>query len=333
MTTFFKLIHMFSSTKIKNYLIGRGQTLNYKLKKLREQLVIYSKEAVKFNYPKSKRVIYEKTCYLLNFPTYWKRKYLGNKLRRQQQENPLGYISPASGYKSYSNLDFPPLNQAIAYAKTKLADTDVAALVAKAEGKHKYLLALPIKHELTLDSPLLQLALNPALLSTVTEYMGILPILNSVNILYSPNQSIFAHSSQYLHLDPEGIRQVKVFIYLDDVDTETGPFTLIPAGESAKIYPVYKGGRLTDEFVTSIIAPAQFTPITGPGGTMILVDTSSCFHFGSRPGSKDRPAILLQYISPFSMIFPRFGWQRKTRLAHLVKEDTPKLERYLLGVL
>lgn len=322
---------MSSTTKNNNYLTKKFLVLLNKLKKVKDKFKNFLKELLKFNYPKSKRVIYERFCYLVNFPTYLIRKYLGQQLIRQQGEMRLGTIPPEAGFLTLTGTDFQPLQEAIAFARTRLQQTDLNQLLASASGKHQYLLALPIKHELTLDSPLLRLALHPALVSTVTEYIGILPILNSVNILYSPNQNIFSQSSQYFHLDPEGVRQVKIFIYLDEVNEDSGPFTLIPVTASKQVYPVYKGGRLEDDFVSAIVRETEFTPIVGSPGTMLLVDTSSCFHFGSRPGSKARPAILLQYVSPLAMIFPRFGWSRKTRLSHLVQEDTPVLNRYLLG--
>lgn len=313
---------------ITNKLADKYNQLISKLNQDKDKSIIFLKNLVKFNYPKPKRVIYENIASLLNFPTYLVRKYLAQQLDNEQI---IGKIEPLDGYLVINNLEFKPLEKAQEYAQERLNNTNIQDLIEKATGKHQYLLALPIKQELSLDSPLLQLALNPDLLKIVTEYMGILPILNSVNILYSPNQTIFEHSSQYFHLDPEGVRQVKIFIYLDEVTADSGPFTLISAEQSQKVYSVYRGGRLTDEFVSQLVPPTEFTPITGPKGTMILVDTSSCFHFGSRPGTKDRPAILLQYVSPLAMIFPYFGWKRKTRLSHLVQKDTPILERYLLG--
>ncbi|TVQ44167.1 MAG: hypothetical protein EA365_10760 [Gloeocapsa sp. DLM2.Bin57] len=319
---------MLKSPTITNKLVGKYNQLISQLKKGKDKVRNFLKNLVKFNYPKPKRVIYENIAYLVKFPTYLARKYLAQQLKNKQL---IDKIEPQKGYLVINNLEFPPLQKAQEYAQERLKSTKLQDLIEKAAGKHQYLLALPIKQELTLDSPLLQLALNPDLLKIVTEYIGILPILNSVNILYSPNQTIFEHSSQYFHLDPEGVRQVKIFIYLDEVTEDSGPFTLISAEQSQKVYPVYRGGRLTDEFVSQLVPPTEFTPITGPKGTMILVDTSSCFHFGSRPGTEDRPAILLQYISPFAMIFPYFGWKRKTRLSHLVQKDTPILERYLLG--
>ena len=308
--------------------------INNRLKSIKKKifaLPAQAKSLLNFNYPKPKRVIYENFCYFVNSPTYLIRKYLAQQLIQEPSNHYLGKIPREQGFLVINDRNFVPLKEAREFAEQKLKQTNIQELLEKATGKHQYLLALPIKQELTLDSPLIRLGLNRDLVTVVTEYMGILPILNSVNILYSPNQSIFDHSSQYFHLDPEGVKQVKIFIYLDEVTIDGGPFTLIPGQESEKVYAVYKGGRLTDEFVSQFVAEKEFTPITGTSGTMILVDTSSCFHYGSRPGKKDRPAILLQYVSPFAMIFPSFGWQRQTRLSHLAQEDTPMLERYLLG--
>ncbi len=287
------------------------------------------KEFKELNYPKSKRRVYESIAKFVNFPTYIIRKRWAEQVIIN--DNNLPDIPLEDGFLVWKPDNFESLELAIEAAKERLLQADLNGLLANAQGKHKYLLALGIKHELSLDSPLLKLACHPSLVSIVTKYIGILPILNSVNILYSPNQDFHEESAQMLHLDPEGVRQVKVFIYLEDVSEESGPLTLIPVRESQKLYPIYKGGRLRDEFVSKFVAKDDIKTIIEPAKTMIFADTSSCFHFGSRPGKKARFVILFQYITPFSQIFPLFGWKRKARLVHLIDKDSPSLVKYLLG--
>lgn len=307
--------------------IGRLQYLQYFLKKSLENAKVFIRELKNFNYPMSKRLIYERFCCFANFQTYLTRKILSFEVIKEQEIN----IDKEKGFLIWKPENFEPLNQVINYARERFAQFDLKEMVANSEGKHKYLLALPLKQELTLESPLVQLALNPRLVSIVTRYLGILPIFSAVNVLYSPNNEIYEHSSQLFHLDPEGVRQVKIFIFVEDVTEDSGPLTIISSQDSQKIYPIYKGGRISDEKVLEFVPEKNFHSMTGASGTMVFTDTSSCFHFGSRAGKKDRFVIIIQYISPFSMVYPWFGWKRKARLAHLGESSKSILEKYLLG--
>jgi len=45
-------------------------------------------------------------------------------------------------------------------------------------------------------------------------------------------------------------------------------------------------------------------PLIGKKGTINLVDTSNCYHFGSRPGSNPRYVLMYQLLSSFSYYLP-----------------------------
>ena len=78
-------------------------------------------------------------------------------------------------------------------------------------------------------------ALSDGLLSLVTNYLGTIPHLNRVDLLYSVSHGgEEAISSQIYHLDPEGRRQAKLFLNLRDVGPDEGPFTFIPASETSE---------------------------------------------------------------------------------------------------
>lgn len=321
---------MTTISSFKHKLIGRLQYIPYWGKKFKEKTIAFASDLRKFNFPMGKRVIYENFCKIVNFPTYIDRKILAWQLIKQNTQNPIPEINPEVGLLPYTPQNFTPLEVALTEARGRLAKVNVTESLKSADGKHRYFMGLYVK-DLTLDSPVVKLAFHPHILTTVTKYIGILPVLNSISIVYSPNDTLYDQSSQFLHLDPEGVRQIKIFIYVEDVTEESGPFTIIPKSESKKVYPLYKGGRLTDEFFQKYVDAKYFIPVTASKGTMVFADTSGCFHFGSRPGNKDRFVIILQYISPFSMIYPQFGRIKKSHLGHLVTQDSSKLEKYLLG--
>jgi len=152
-------------------------------------------------------------------------------------------------------------------------------------------------------------ALSDGLLSLVTNYLGTIPHLNRVDLLYSvAHGGEEAISSQIYHLDPEGRRQAKLFLNLRDVGPDEGPFTFIPAAETARIVAAVKRrrdpeadlqmARYLDSELEAVNGFARAISVMGPPGSGVLVDTSRCLHFGSRvkPGTY-RLCLYIQYCS------------------------------------
>ena len=69
-----------------------------------------------------------------------------------------------------------------------------------------------------------------------TRYLGTLPILESFQMWYSPNDSDELIGSQLLHRDPEDFRQLKIFIPIEDILIENGPLNVIDKNESKILY-------------------------------------------------------------------------------------------------
>jgi hypothetical protein len=152
-------------------------------------------------------------------------------------------------------------------------------------------------------------ALSDGLLSLVTNYLGTIPHLNRVDLLYSvAHGGEEAISSQIYHLDPEGRRQAKLFLNLREVGPDEGPFTFIPAAETARIVAAVKRrrdpeadlqmARYLDSELDAVNGFAKAISVVGPPGSGVLVDTSRCLHFGSRvkPGTY-RLCLYIQYCS------------------------------------
>ena len=121
---------------------------------------------------------------------------------------------------------------------------------AAASGKSKkwaFLRSILTNQDLARNPELVDFALSDPLLSLVTNYLGTIPHLNRIDLLYSVNHGgEEAISSQIYHLDPEGTRQAKLFMNLRDVGPDEGPFTFIPAAETTRIVNTIKKQRLAD---------------------------------------------------------------------------------------
>jgi hypothetical protein len=71
----------------------------------------------------------------------------------------------------------------------------------------------------------------------------------------------------------------------------------------------------------------------GPAGTVAVVDTSRCFHYGSRVAEDASPRLVtvLQYLSPFSFRVSR-DRKRAAPYGHVAQATSSALERLVLGV-
>ncbi len=190
--------------------------------------------------------------------------------------------------------------------------------------------------DLGLDSPYMRFVLSEQVVAPVAKYLGIVPVLHLVDLWYSFHGSEPPTSSQRWHLDSGDTTQVKVWIHCSDVVPESGPLTVIDAATSEEIaeridYNFGKGHRVPDERVDEIAGPA-ITPLEGPAGTTHFVDTSRCFHFGSRvaEGGAPRRVFVAQYLTPYAFRFKANHLERAPyrELAH---SGSSELERLLLG--
>jgi hypothetical protein len=177
--------------------------------------------------------------------------------------------------------------------------------------KWAFLRSVLTNQDLAQHPEIVDFALSDGLLSLVTNYLGTIPHLNRVDLLYSVSHGgDEAISSQIYHLDPEGRRQAKLFLNLRDIGADEGPFTFIPAAASARIVKTIKRrrsenddtelamGRYLDAELAQVGGLDKAISVMGPTGSAVLVDTSRCLHCGSRvkPGTY-RLCLYVQYCS------------------------------------
>jgi hypothetical protein len=154
---------------------------------------------------------------------------------------------------------------------------------------------------------LVDFALSDSVLGMATRYLGAVPHLSRVDLVYSlPSGETDNIASQLFHVDPEGLTQVKFFIHIYDVGDADGPFTFIAADDTARILAAVRGlrrqqgkphsGRYLDEEIEAVGGTGSIVRLKGPTGGGIAIDTSRCLHMGSRvqPGAS-RLCLYLQY--------------------------------------
>lgn len=243
----------------------------------------------------------------------------GDALRRRQAVNAYNRQHPTSrmdrneGYALVDAAQLPgvdaivPLAVALFEEKKRQLETGPSSeMHAK---KWAFMRSVLTNTDLYQHPQLVDFALSDGLLSLVTNYLGTIPHLNRVDLLYSvAHGGEEAISSQIYHLDPEGRRQAKLFLNLRHVGPDEGPFTFIPAAETTRIVNAVKQRRSADEdmqmarYLDQELAAVngfdKAISVMGGPGSGVLVDTSRCLHFGSRvkPGTY-RLCLYIQYCS------------------------------------
>jgi hypothetical protein len=162
------------------------------------------------------------------------------------------------------------------------------------------------KRPLEPTSPWLRAAVSERMLDVVNSYVGLWSKLSYVDQWYTPPVGSDADrlGSMRWHRDYNDQHLVKVFVYLSDVDYETGPFEYVPgsarAGPYSHEWPWNPGASETypppGEFDRRIPSDAVAT-FVAPAGTMILCNTSG-LHRGGYATEKARSMFVLNYVSP-----------------------------------
>jgi|GEM_PF-1634195 len=239
------------------------------------------------------------------------------------------------GFLVLDRPDLPHLTEVVREAQRLSAARDLETNIAR---KKSFLDSQVLDcSRLTLDSPFIRFGLQQEIVAAVAEYLGEVPVLSSVLVWNSREVDAPPSASQLYHSDWADTRQVKLFVFCSDVTPELGPLTVIAAKDSARImdcidYSWKKARyRVSDSEIDALVGPDEQHALTGRAGTVALVDTCRCFHFGSRVTARQgkRCLAVYQYLRPSAFAFPDssngFG-----RLSHLVEPGMPAYERLLL---
>ena len=273
---------------------------------------------------------------MANWPSYVARRALKDEI--DVSDNPYGEASvdPSAGALTIPPVDWDLLQAVVAEANdcfdTKLSD--------QINPGKEVMRSAAIRGRVR-ESVIYKYAAHPAVLKIVSDYLGMFPILNKINLLLSTNDRLQENSSQFPHLDPIDFKIAKIFLYVNDVDEDTGPFQIMRADASDEIQLKYRYrfGRLTDEQMFDVVGKENLHVCVGPKGTANFADTCRGFHFGSRPAPKQRKLIMYQYVTPFAAHWPIAERDVATKfkggfIAHAEASGIPlsRSEEHLIGI-
>ena len=152
----------------------------------------------------------------------------------------------------------------------------------------------------------LEIALDEDVLQVVASALGMAPYLESVDLLLSLPSEDTLSASQLWHRDVNDKDIIKLFIYLNDVGPDEGPFTYIDKALSDSV-PRSLPHYIADSDISIFAPQGQWKTATGKAGTAFLIDTRHCFHCGSRTKTY-RLAFIATYSSGLRFFDGRFDW-------------------------
>ena len=178
--------------------------------------------------------------------------------------------------------------------------------------KKKFLISNPISTSDQNFELIKNVILNKNFFLPLINYFGHVPVLKMMALWHSPNIEYEKGRSQDFHLDCEDTRQIKVFIALDKITLKSGPMNIIKADESKKIINSFnkkisnyiKSKKLSDSEIFKYINKNKVKVLIAERGDILMVDTSRCYHYGSRPGTIPRNLLFLQFLSLSSNKIP-----------------------------
>ncbi len=172
------------------------------------------------------------------------------------------------------------------------------------EFKDFLVIYLPTDGKLSYHRASTQLALHKELLGVINAYMGMYAELRGLEFWYTlawPHQR--ATASQLWHRDFEDMDLIKVFLYLSDVDGESGPFSFVRGTHRGHLrwrdpQSVVPSGtiRADDERMAAMVPPRRWFVGTGQAGTMIMAATKG-YHKGGFAITRDRRLVKMTYLS------------------------------------
>lgn len=177
------------------------------------------------------------------------------------------------------------------------------------------------------DDPVLQFIRHPVDTWIASKYLRQLPLLTELSFYYSPPNPEIKSSltgSQNWHLDNDKPFQLKLFYSPYIVDDSQGPTTFLPCCLTTNAnYPNYPGYFTDCQALNAGFPLHNAIKLTSSPNEFYLVDTSRCYHFGSRTSSSPRYLLIAglgpyaSYLNPIKMMrifaqsygFPLFNQQ------------------------
>lgn len=149
---------------------------------------------------------------------------------------------------------------------------------------------------------------------------------------FDPTPTAPPRDSQNWHRDYHTQPTFYVITLVREVTDECGPLHYVSASVSERVTKALRYGtrhcsyRVTDEQFFSVVDRSEVHVLTGPPGTTLFIDSSACFHMGSRNPVSPRYQTQYAYASPVKSDFSKVI---RTKVSYPIREEDSTLRRML----
>ena len=253
--------------------------------------------------------------------------YNRNKFRRQDEQRHRLYqnsmpellkengapsrpaVTLQDGWALDTSLSLPHLDRVLEASDKIIAEQ--AGQRKSAKGAYRSFFQNMMTTELLGQHPaFLDFATSSEILQTVSNYIQCVPVLSAtlpagVRLVESnmefDDQPDVPHDSQIYHIDYYSLPNVYVLVLLRDTTIENGPWTFLPKSVSKKTSDALgywsrrRPYRLSDDEIYSVADKKDVISFAYPRGTVLFIESSGCFHYGSRRCVKPRFQLMYGY--------------------------------------
>lgn len=189
----------------------------------------------------------------------------------------------------------------------------------------------------------LNFAMSSDILAAIASYVQTIPVLSTTlpaGIRFVESNAEFddqpdlPHDSQLYHIDYYSKPLVYVLVLLRDTSFDHGPWSFLPKSVTARAkkeigyWKRRMPYRIGDEIVYSAADKDDMIEFSYPRGSVLFIESSGCFHFGSRNSVKPRFQLMYGYSTVCRSDFAEVFMQERP---FPVRETDSRLRKMLLS--
>jgi hypothetical protein len=250
----------------------------------------------------------------------WRRTLYRTQFKTLLEENgslthPL--IEMKDGWALETSMSLPHLDRVLEDSEKIIAERSGQRRSSKGAYR-SYFQDVWTSEDLERYPSFLDFATSSDALSTVSHYLRSVPVLSTTpppGIRFVESNAAFddqpdkPHDSQIYHIDYYSLPFVYILVLLRNTTPEHGPWTFLPRSVSQKARAVLnywsrrRGYRVSDEDIYSVVDRKEAIEFCYPRGTVLFIESSGCFHYGSRNSIKPRFQLMLGYTGAYRTDF------------------------------
>lgn len=242
----------------------------------------------------------------------WRRTLYQTQLRTLLEENgglSRPPIEMKDGWAIDTSMSLPHLDRVLDDSEKIIAER-CGQRTSSTGAYRSYFQNLGTPEDLKRYPAFLDFATSSDVLSVVSHYLQCIPALSTtlpsgIRLVESnaafDDQPDNPRDSQLYHMDYYSLPLVYILVLLRDTTPEHGPWTFLPRGVSQKTrralnyWSRQRAYRVSDEDIYSVVDRKEAIEFCYPRGTVLFIESSGCFHYGSRNSIKPRFILMIGY--------------------------------------